>query len=94
VVTGMGRFDVLASWGHPEARVRDNTDQEKWTYLDVDADSGDAVVYDLTFQDGVLERWSSRAVKNTGLAYRSKNEELSRTVPSAEPPSGKRVPTN
>ena len=94
VVPGMGRFDVLASWGRPETRAGNATDQEKWTYVDVDTDSGDAVVYDLLFQNGVLERWSSRTVKNTALAYRGKNEEQTRTVPPAEPPSGKRVPNN
>jgi hypothetical protein len=94
VVTGMGPFDVLASWGHPEVRVRATADQEKWTYLDVDNDSGDAVVYDLLFQNNILEKWQSRAVKNTGVGYNSKQEELSRVVPPAEPPQGKRVPTN
>lgn len=93
VVTGMGRFDVLASWGHPELRVSNATDQEKWTYLDVDTNSGDAVVYDLVFQNGVLEHWSSRNVKNTGAAYNSKHEEWTHIVP-AEPPSGKKVPTS
>jgi hypothetical protein len=93
VVAGMGRFDVLASWGHPEVRVRDTLDQEKWTYLDVDNESGDATEFDLVFLNGVLDRWTSRAVKNTGLAYRGKNEDQTRIVPS-EPPSGKRVPTN
>jgi hypothetical protein len=92
VVPGMGRFDVLASWGSPETRARD-TDREKWTYFDVDTDSGDAVVYDLLFQNGVLERWTSRSVKNTGMAYRSKNEEATKIVP-AEPPAGKRIPAN
>jgi hypothetical protein len=94
VVTGMGPFEVLASWGHPETRVRNSTDQEKWTYLDVDTDSGDVLVYDLMFQNNVLTRWSSRPVKDTALAYRSKTEELSRVVPPAEPPSGKHVPSN
>jgi hypothetical protein len=93
VVTGMGPFDVLASWGRPESRVRNATDQEKWTYLDVDNDSGDAVVYDLMFQNGILDKWTSRAVKDVGLAYNSKHEELTRIVP-ADPPQGKRVPTN
>jgi hypothetical protein len=93
VVSGMGRYDVLASWGHPESRVRGNVDQEKWTYFDVDAESGDAMQYDLLFENGVLSRWTTRTVKNTGLAYRSKNEEQARVVTS-EPPAGKRVPTN
>jgi hypothetical protein len=90
----MGRFDVLASWGHPDRRVRDSTDQEEWTYTDVDQDSGDALVYGLVFRSGVLERWSTRSLKNTGLAYRGgKTEEQTKIVPS-EPPGGKRVPKN
>ena len=94
VVSGMGRYDVLASWGHPESRVRDSVDQEKWTYYDVDAESGDAMRYDLLFSDGVLARWTTRTIKNTGLAYRTKNEDQVRVVNSSEPPAGKRVPTN
>jgi hypothetical protein len=93
VVGGMGRFDVLAAWGHPDSRVLDNVDQEKWTYIDTDSDSGDALEYNLLFRDGVLDRWTTRQFKNTGLAYRGKTEEQTRIVP-AEPPAGKRVPTN
>lgn len=93
VVMGMGRFDVLASWGHPDSRVRDNLDLEEWTYLDMDADSGDALEYNLLFQNGVLQKWTTRQAKNTSLAYRSKTEEQTRIVPAA-PPAGKRVPTN
>jgi hypothetical protein len=93
IVNGMGRFEVLASWGHPQSRVSESAGQEKWTYFDVD-DSGDALEYSLLFHDGQLERWTTRQVKNTGLAYRGKNEELTKAVPAALPPAGKRVPTN
>jgi len=93
VVAGMGRFDVLASWGRPSQRVREHVDEERWTYLDADAESGDVVQYDLLFQNGVLDRWTTRSIKNTGLAYRSKDEQQTPVVP-AQPPAGKRVPTN
>jgi hypothetical protein len=74
--------------------VRDNPEQEEWTYLDVDAESGDMLQYELLFRTGVLERWSTRVEKNTGLAYRGgKQEDQTRIVPAA-PPGGKRVPTN
>jgi len=94
IVNGMGRFDVLASWGHPATRVNDNVDQETWTYFDVDSESGDALQYGLLFKDGQLESWSTRQLKNTGLAYRGKDEDLTKVVPSAQPPAGKRVPTH
>ena len=93
IVGGMGRFEVLASWVHPETRADDAVDQEKWTYYDVDSDSGDALQYSLLFRDGVLDRWTTRTLKNTGLAYRGKTEEVTKIVP-APPPVGKRVPTN
>ena len=93
VVPGMGRFDVLASWGHPERRVRQGPGLEEWTYLDVDADSGDALEYSLVFRNGLLDRWSTHTHKSTGLAYRNKTEEETKIVP-AEPPAGKRVPNN
>ncbi len=94
IVNGMGRFDVLASWGHPVTRVNSSVDEETWTYFDVDSESGDALQYGLLFKDGQLERWSTRQLKNTGLAYRGKDDELSKVVPPAQPPAGKRVPTN
>jgi len=93
IVAGMGRFDVLASWGRPNIRSSDSADQEKWTYFDVDSESGDAIEYNLLFQDGSLDRWKTRTVKNTGMAYRSKTEEQNKIVP-ADPPGGKKVPTN
>lgn len=92
VVPGMGRFDVLASWGHPARRVRAG-DLEEWTYFDVDVDSGDAVEYNLKFKNGVLDEWSSRTHKSTGLGYRPSLEYPER-VTSAKPPAGKKVPTN
>src|SRR5262245_27801046 len=45
VVNGMGRFEVLASWGHPVTRVSESAGQEMWTYLDLDVESGDALQY-------------------------------------------------
>ena len=72
VVPGMGRFDVLASWGIPSRRVRDGMGIEQWTYYDVDSDSGDAIEYSLMFKNGVLDRWSSRPHKNDGVAYKGR----------------------
>ena len=95
IVNGMGRFEVLASWGHPVTRVSESTAEETWTYFDVDSESGDALQYGLLFKDGQLARWSTRQLKNTGLAYHGgKDDELTKAVPEAQPPAGKRVPTN
>ena len=91
VVPGMGRFDVLAAWGHPVRRVRDGHGLEEWTYFDVDLASGDALEYNLRFNDGVLERWNTRTHKNTGMAFKGRVEQPTR-VNSAEPPGGKKVP--
>jgi hypothetical protein len=96
VVPGMGRFDVLASWGHPARRVRDGLGFEEWTYFDVDAESGDALEYNLAFRNGVLDRWSSRTHKNTGVAFKGRVEEEPdpADVTTSEPPGGKKVPKN
>jgi len=93
VVAGMGRYDVLASWGHPDRRVRDGMGFEEWTYFDRDADSGDEIEYNLMFTNGVVDKWTARTHKNTGLAYHGRNEAPSKVVPS-EPPQGKKVPQN
>jgi hypothetical protein len=94
VVPGMGRFDVLAAWGHPARWHRDAAGAEAWTYYDADADTGDALEYNLVFRDGTLERWSSRTHKQTGLALRTRpvEEILPEKVPTSEPPGGKKVP--
>ena len=97
VVPGMGRFDVLAAWGHPSRRVRDGVGFEEWTYYDVDSDSGDALEYNLVFRDGVVDRWSSRTHKHTGLAYRGHDDDWVPPpvkLPTSEPPGGKKVPNS
>ena len=91
VVPGMGRFDVLASWGRPATRARDGLGMEQWTYFDVDSESGDAVEYNLVFKNGVLDRWSSRTHKETGLAFKGRDDQPVR-INSSEPPGGKKVP--
>ncbi|HEX6792096.1 MAG TPA: hypothetical protein VF247_12355 [Candidatus Krumholzibacteria bacterium] len=94
VVPGMGRFDVLASWGHPSSRVHNGLGMEAWTYFDVDSESGDAVEYNLVFKNGVLDRWSSRTHKDTGLAYKGRVEQPVKTseVNASQKPGGKKVP--
>jgi hypothetical protein len=90
VVPGMERFDVLASWGHPMRRVR-SEGLEEWTYYDLDKDSGDALEYNLVFKQGVLDRWTTRTHKNTGVAYKGRDETPVR-INTSEPPGGKKVP--
>lgn len=93
VVSGMGRFDVLASWGHPARRADEGAGYEQWTYFDVDTNSGDAMEYNLLFKQGVLDRWNSRAHKLIGLGYRPVTDPTTE-VSTSEPPPGKRVPQN
>ena len=94
VVSGMGRFDVLAAWGHPARRLREGVGDEEWTYFDVDSETGDALEYNLVFREGVLDRWSSRTHKNTGLAFKGRDQEETypAKVPTSDPPGGKKVP--
>ena len=94
VVPGMDRFGVLASWGRPVHRLRNGSELEEWTYYELDPDSGDALEYNLVFENGLLDRWSTRARKNTGLAYRAEEETTPPPVTTAEPPGGKKVPKN
>jgi hypothetical protein len=94
VLPGMARFDVLAAWGHPARRVRDGSELEQWTYYDVDADSGDALEYNLKFRNGVLDTWSSRTHKDVGVGFKGREDIQQQKVnKSAEPPAGKKVPT-
>jgi hypothetical protein len=90
VVAGMDMFGVLAAWGHPVRRARENRDFEQWVYLDVDEDSGDAVEYSLAFVEGILDGWKTRVHKSGGLAYRW--DEKTTPPTKSEPPGGKQVP--
>ena len=100
VVPGMERFDVLASWGHPAQRVREDVGREQWTYFDVDVDSGDAVEYRLLFRNGLFDSWTSRTHKETGLAFKGRVDNSvddiypagESTEPRTEATSGKKVP--
>jgi hypothetical protein len=92
VVPGMGRFDVLASWGQPSQRVR-TVGEEQWVYFDVDKESGDALQHELLFREGVLDKWKTRSLKNTGLGYKGRVEVPARVDESLQPPpGGKKVP--
>jgi hypothetical protein len=71
VVKGMGFMEVLASWGLPEARERD---QEKgleyWSYFFRDDDSRDWVRYTFTFEKTELTEWDTarHVARNQPLA--------------------------
>jgi hypothetical protein len=100
VVPGMERFDVLAAWGHPAQRVNDGLGREEWTYFDVDVDSGDAIEYRLVFKHGAFDAWTARTHKETGLAFKGRQDDTvekvypaaESTEPLTEPTSGKKVP--
>jgi hypothetical protein len=97
VVPGMARFDVLAAWGHPARRVRDGLGREEWTYFDLDSESGDAIEYNLVFKNGVVDKWSARTHKDTGVALKGhEDDKVEKVYPVTEPPTepkaGKKVP--
>ena len=66
VVRGMSLFEVLASWGIPDARVVSaQGDQERWMYVLLDDLSMDWVSYEYEFRNNALFTWStSRNVAN------------------------------
>jgi hypothetical protein len=57
VVKGMDFLAVLASWGHPDRRVKESPQSEQWEYRDVDETSKDWLVYSFKFRGSVLEEW-------------------------------------
>jgi hypothetical protein len=57
VVKGMDILEVLASWGHPEVRKKENALTEHWIYREVDEDSKDWVLFTFTFRRTVLAEW-------------------------------------
>jgi hypothetical protein len=91
VVKGMDTIGVLASWGHPERRVREGMDAEHWLYIDEDKDSGDRISYALVFHRGILDEWSMSR-ENSGMRA-VQTSPAAKTTP-AEKPKGKPVPEN
>jgi hypothetical protein len=68
VVKGMGIFEVLASWGLPNARrSSDDGNTEYWAYYAKDEPTQKIVSYELVFQDKVLTHWVVHAELPTGL---------------------------
>jgi len=66
VVKGMSLFEVLASWGVPDARVvKEDGNSERWIYVLQDDLSLDWVCYDYEFAGNSLVDWTtSRNVAN------------------------------
>jgi hypothetical protein len=91
VVKGMDPFGVLASWGSPERRARNEDAAERWVYVDTDEDSGDAIEYALSFRGGVLDSWSMLRQRYGAPALR--DDQSIATTP-ADAPGGKRVPND
>ena len=58
IVRGMSLFEVLASWGIPDARVvAPEESRERWVYVLVDDLSLDWVRYDYVFGGNALLDW-------------------------------------
>jgi hypothetical protein len=58
VVKGMSLFEVMASWGIPDARaVKADSNDERWVYVLVDDRSLDWVRYDFVFHANELMEW-------------------------------------
>ncbi len=58
VVKGMDFLEVLAAWGHPERRKKDDSLTEHWVYHEFDETSKDAIWYTFTFRRNILAEWS------------------------------------
>jgi hypothetical protein len=91
VVKGMDAFGVLASWGSPERRARDEDAAERWVYVDTDENSGNSIEYALSFREGLLDSWSTLRHAYGGPALRQQESNVVAT-PSADAPAGKQVP--
>jgi hypothetical protein len=90
VVKGMDTMGVLAAWGHPEKRVRDGRDDERWLYVDKDDDSGDQVEYTLLFHSGVLNHWDIRREVGGMRPIQANPPEAPQ--PETDTPKGKPIP--
>jgi len=59
---GMNVLEVLASWGPPDRRGWTQT-RETWSYVSKDRFNADYIMYNLSFEQRVLERW--QMMRNT-----------------------------
>lgn len=58
VVKGMDILEVLASWGHPQRRIKDaDTTTERWVYREADEQTKDWIEYTFTFRGNILSDW-------------------------------------
>jgi len=90
VVKGMDAFGVLASWGSPERRARDEDAAERWVYVDTDENSGNSIEYALSFREGLVDSWTTLRHAYGGPALRDDSNLA--TTPPADAPTGKQVP--
>jgi hypothetical protein len=68
VVKGMTLFEVLASWGIPDARlVSDESSNERWIYVLLDDLSMDWVCYEYEFTSNALIDWTTTRNVSNGL---------------------------
>lgn len=84
IVKGMNLFEVLASWGIPDARtVSAEGNQECWVYVLLDNLSLDWIRYDYEFRDNALLDWSTTRNVTTGLGLDTPEERVNAmTIPS------------
>ena len=69
VVRGMSLFEVLASWGIPDARVVSSEgDKERWIYVLQDDLSLDWVGYEYEFKGNALIDWTTTRNVSNGLS--------------------------
>ena len=69
IVRGMSLFEVLASWGIPDARVvATEGNEERWIYVLLDDLSLDWICYEYEFQGNALMDWTSTRKVSNGLS--------------------------
>jgi hypothetical protein len=78
VVRGMSLYEVLASWGIPDARlVSEKGNQERWVYVLLDDLSMDWVCYEYEFSNNALLDWTTTRSVSNGLSLDSPDHHLS-----------------
>jgi hypothetical protein len=74
VVRGMSLFEVLASWGIPDARVvATEGNHERWIYVLLDDLSLDWICFEYEFQGNALVDWTTTRNVSNGLSLDTPN---------------------
>ncbi|HET6348338.1 MAG TPA: hypothetical protein VFH88_04565 [Candidatus Krumholzibacteria bacterium] len=83
VVKGMSLYEVLASWGVPDARsVSQKDNREVWTYVLMDDLSLDWLCYEYEFRNNAVTDWTVSRNISSGMALYSDRQGTAMSLPS------------